>query len=54
MPSGKFGANAAWFRITCIAFNVILALRAKWPDVELHAAHMQRLRFRIFFTSPDV
>ena len=48
MPSGKFGANAAWFRIACIAYNVILALRAKWPDETLRNAHMKRLRFAIF------
>ena len=48
MPSGKFGANAAWFRIACIAYNVILALRAKWPDETLRDAHMKRLRFAIF------
>jgi hypothetical protein len=48
MPSGKFGANAAWFRIACIAYNVILALRAKWPDETLRSAHMKRLRFAIF------
>ena len=48
MPSAKFGSNAAWFRIACIAFNVILALRAKWPDENLRTAHMKRLRFSIF------
>ena len=48
LPSGKFGANAAWFRIACIAYNVILALRAKWPDETLRTAHMKRLRFAIF------
>jgi hypothetical protein len=48
MPSGKFGANAAWFRIACIAYNVILALRANWPDETLRTAHMKRLRFAIF------
>jgi hypothetical protein len=48
MPSGKFGANAAWFRIACIACNIILALRAKWPDESLRTAHMKRLRFSIF------
>lgn len=54
MPSGKFGANAAWFRIACIAFNVILALRSQWPDEELRTAHMKRLRFRIFHVTGRV
>jgi hypothetical protein len=48
MPSQKFGANAAWFRIACVAYNVILALRANWPQERLHTAHMKRLRFAIF------
>jgi len=48
MPSGKFGANAAWLRIACITYNVIMALRAKWPDEEMRSAHMKRLRFAIF------
>ena len=54
MPSGKFGANAAWFRIACIAYNVILALRAKWPDETLRTAHMKRLRFAIFHVTGRV
>ena len=54
MPSGKFGANAAWFRIACIAYNVILAVRAKWPDETLRTAHMKRLRFSIFNVSGRV
>ena len=48
MPSGKFGANAAWFRIACIAYNVISALRQAWPDKEMRAAKPKRLRFEIF------
>lgn len=48
MPSGKFGANAAWFRITCIAYNVISALRCAWPDESLASAKAKRLRFEIF------
>ena len=54
LPSGKFGANAAWFRITCIAHNVLLAVRAKWPDATLRTAHMKRLRFTIFQVSGRV
>lgn len=48
MPSGKFGANAAWFRIACIAYNVVEALRSQWPDEELRTAKLKRLRFHIF------
>ena len=48
LPSGKFGANAAWFRITCLAHNVLVALRHAWPDESLRNAKAKRLRFAIF------
>lgn len=48
LPSGKFGANAAWFRIACIAYNVMSALRSAWPDESLASAKAKRLRFEIF------
>jgi len=51
LPSAKFGANAAWFRIACIAFNVMSALRRAWPDESVKNAHPKRLRFVIFSTA---
>lgn len=48
MPSGKFGANAAWFRIACLAYNVISTLRRAWSDESLASAKAKRLRFEIF------
>lgn len=48
LPSAKFGANAAWFRIACITFNVLSALRQAWPDETVRNAHPKRLRFVIF------
>lgn len=51
MPSAKFGANAAWFRIACIAYNVLEALRSQWPEEELRTAKLKRLRFHIFSIS---
>jgi hypothetical protein len=48
LPSGKFGANAAWFRIACLAYNVVVALRHAWPDESLKNAQTKRLRFAIF------
>ena len=47
LPSGKFGANAAWFRIACIAHNILAALRYGWPDETLRNAKAKRLRFAI-------
>lgn len=48
MPSGNFGANAAWFRFACISYNVMSALRRFWPDETLRSAKAKRLRFEIF------
>ena len=47
LPSGKFGANAAWFRIACIAHNILAALRHGWTDETLRNAKAKRLRFAI-------
>jgi hypothetical protein len=48
LPSGKFGANAAWFRIACIAHNVLTAIRLRSPDETLRTAKAKRLRFELF------
>lgn len=48
LPSAKFGANAAWLRIACLAFNCISALRQEWPDESVRTAKAKRLRFAIF------
>lgn len=45
LPSAKFGANAAWFRIACLAYNILVAVRKAWPDDTLHTAKAKRVRF---------
>ena len=45
LPSGKFGANAAWFRIACMTYNLLVAVRQAWPDETLHNAKAKRVRF---------
>ncbi len=45
MPSQKFGANAAWFTINAVAYNVAAALRAAAPTPELRVARIKTLRF---------
>jgi len=47
LPSAKFGANAAWFRIACIAYNLLVAVRQAWPDETLRNAKAKRVRFAI-------
>jgi hypothetical protein len=48
MPSNKFGANAAWFRIACLTLNLVEAIRRCWPNAELRTAKLKRLRFELF------
>jgi hypothetical protein len=45
LPSAKFGANAAWFRIACMAYNLLVAVRHALPDPSLHTAKAKRIRF---------
>jgi hypothetical protein len=48
MPSGRFGANAAWLRMAVLSYNVLTALkRIGLPEPWLRA-RPKRLRFRIF------
>lgn len=44
MPSGKFGANALWFRVALIAYNVISLIRALALGEDLQKAQLKRLR----------
>jgi len=48
LPSGKFGANAAWFRIACLTLNLVEAIRRKWADDALRNAKLKRVRFELF------
>jgi hypothetical protein len=45
LPSQKFGANAAWFALNAVVYNVMAALRAAAPDPELRVARVKRLRY---------
>jgi hypothetical protein len=48
MPCGRFGANAAWFRLNVITWNLMVALKWIALPPELLDARPKRLRFRIF------
>ena len=48
MPSGRFGANAAWFRINALTFNVLTVLRRRALPERLRDARPKRLRFELF------
>lgn len=47
-PCGTFGANAAWWRITCITHNLIQALKMIALPLEWFYVRMKTLRFRLF------
>jgi hypothetical protein len=51
MPSGRFGANAAWFRINALTFNVLTVLKRRALPARLREARPKRLRFE-WFTLP--
>lgn len=48
MPSGRFGANAAWYRINLITYNVLSVLRRHVLPERLRDARPKRLRFEVF------
>lgn len=50
MPCGRFGANAAWFRLAVLSYNVLTALKRLALPPELLTARPKRLRFLIFYT----
>ena len=45
LPSQKFGANAAWFRLNAMLYNLLSAFKRVALPEELHAARPKRLRF---------
>jgi Transposase DDE domain group 1 len=45
LPSQKFGANAAWFRLNAMLYNLLSAFKRVALPPELHDARPKRLRF---------
>ena len=50
MPCGRFGANAAWFRMAVLTHNIFTALKRLALPAELLTARPKRLRFLILNT----
>jgi DDE family transposase len=48
LPSQRFGANAAWFRINAITYNLLTVLKRRALPERLRLARPKRLRFEIF------
>ena len=47
-PCGRFGANAAWYRLSLLTYNVLSALKSLALPASLRAARPKRLRFALF------
>jgi hypothetical protein len=47
-PCGTFGANAAWWRIACIAHNIVQCLKIVALPFSWFYARMKRLRFKLY------
>ncbi len=47
-PCGRFGANAAWYRVSLLAYNVLSALKSLALPPALSPARPKRLRFTVF------
>jgi len=47
-PCGRFGANAAWFRLSLLTYNVQSAMKSLALPSELSKARPKRLRFCLF------
>jgi hypothetical protein len=48
LPSARFGANAAWFRINALTFNVLTVLKRRALPERYRDARPKRLRYEIF------
>ena len=48
MPCQEFGANAAWFRINAITFNLLTALKRHALPERYRLARPRRLRYEVF------
>jgi hypothetical protein len=47
-PSGRFGANAAWFRLALLTYNVLSALKQLALPPSMETARPKRMRFALF------
>ena len=50
LPSGKFGTNAAWFRLNVQTYNLLSALKRLALPGDSSEARPKRLRFLVFNT----
>jgi hypothetical protein len=47
-PCGRFGANAAWFRLALLTYNVLSAMKQLALPPSMESARPKRMRFMLF------
>ena len=47
-PSGRFGANAAWYRLNLLTYNILTVLKRRALPERLRDARPKRLRYEVF------
>lgn len=53
-PSGKFGANAAWYRINLLTYNLLTVLRRHALPERFRQARPKRLRYEVFTIPAEI
>jgi hypothetical protein len=48
LPCGEFGANSAWFRLQCLAWNLVRTLQQYALPDDFKNCHLKKLRLWIF------
>ena len=54
LPCGRFGANAAWFRLNALTYNLLSLLRQTALPQEMAQAKPKRLRFKLLNVAGEV
>jgi len=54
LPSGKFGTNAAWYRLTLLTYNVLTVLRRHALPARFRQARPKRLRYEVFTVPAEI
>ena len=54
LPSARFGANAAWFRINALTFNVLTVLKRCALPQRFREARPKRLRYELFTLAGEI
>lgn len=53
-PSGKFGANAAWYRVNLLTYNILTVLKRQALPGRLVDARPKRLRYEVFTVPAEI